>query len=83
MIWIIIIIFFAVHKFLAKIQFFFILPMKKHLIIKVFILFAKTARNTASVRPSRLLRKLISHYFHSLISIPRKIIIFAASNTIT
>lgn len=37
MIWIIIIIFFAVRKFLAKIQFFFILPMKKHLIIKVFI----------------------------------------------
>lgn len=55
--------FFAVRKFLAKIQFFFILPMKKHLIIKVFILFAKTARNTASVRPSRLLRKLISHFF--------------------
>ena len=33
MIWIIIINFFAVRKFLAKIQFFFILPMKNHLII--------------------------------------------------
>lgn len=37
--------------------------MKKHLIIKVFILFAKTARNTASIRPSRLLRKLIPIIF--------------------
>ena len=63
MIWIIIFIFFAVRIFLAKIQFFFILTMKKHLLINVFFLFAKTARNTASVRPSRLLRKLIPIIF--------------------